>query len=288
MTTNSPKAKKCFCVTPIGDDNSPTRRATTGLIESALKPMLKSMGLDFHVAHEIAAPGSITKQVIEHLLNDDLVIANLSELNPNVMYELAVRHCTGKPIVALAKAGTRLPFDVSDERTIFFADDMAGVEELKPKIKSAVEAALAETEPDNPVYRVSKAQVMRQAVESQPQQYILDRLEALQRTVANIQTALEPVSLNPPPKSWQSTFMLDKKGDIKQLIDAISSEFEVDDAAITAETPEEYFLQIHTSGGNPRTLKYTKIASAFGFQVKSVARADPRTGTPLIRRSAAK
>ena len=179
-----------FCITPVGDENSDIRRATSGLLSAALRPVCADLKIELHVAHEIAAPGSITRQVIEHLLNDDLVIANLTELNPNVMYELAVRHCKGMPVVVIAKLGTRLPFDVADERTIFYADDMAGVEELKPKLKASIEAALEETEPDNPVFRVTKDRVMREAVAGEPQKYVLDRLDGLQRTVSVLSARL--------------------------------------------------------------------------------------------------
>ena len=70
--------KKCFIVTPIGKDGTEVRRAADGLIDSVIEPVCKSLNMEMFVAHRIDTPGSITGQVIEHLLNDDLVIANLT------------------------------------------------------------------------------------------------------------------------------------------------------------------------------------------------------------------
>lgn len=153
--------KKCFIVTPIGDEDSDTFRKAKGVIESVIKPILVEYGFDeTKPAYEINEPGKIGQQVIERIVNDDLVIVNLTGNNPNVMYELAVRHATGKPIISICEKGTILPFDIIDDRTIFFVNDMLGVQELKMKLLDFLkEIKLNSKYTSNPILSSTKLQL---------------------------------------------------------------------------------------------------------------------------------
>lgn len=148
------RTKSCFIITPIGDSNSPIFRKINGVITSTIRPVLQEMGFsDISAAHEINKVGSINTQIVNRIVYDDLVIANLTENNPNVMYELCLRHVVAKPIIHICEKGTVLPFDIKDNRTIFYENDMLGVEELKEKLKKYLEEIDYEKEhTDNPVY----------------------------------------------------------------------------------------------------------------------------------------
>ena len=94
-----------FVIAPIGNNDSAIRRSTDGLIRAAVRPVLEACDLDVVVAHEISEPGSITQQVIEHLLTANVVIANLTGLNANVMYEVGLAHRAQKPVILLTQVG---------------------------------------------------------------------------------------------------------------------------------------------------------------------------------------
>lgn len=179
--------KKCFVITPIGDLGSATRRHTDGLLDAVIKPVLGSLGYDVVVAHEISTPGSITKQVLEHTLSDALVVANLTDLNPNVMYELGVRHAAQLPVVAICQQGTKLPFDIAAERTVFFDNDFQGSLDLKVALEKAVQATDLDGVIDNPVYAAAQRKVLKDAPGiTDPIKYVIDQLSNLQTSVAEL------------------------------------------------------------------------------------------------------
>lgn len=148
------QGKKCFIITPIGNETSDTFRKAKGVIESVIKPVLKANGFDdIKPAYEINVSGMINTQIINRIIEDDLVIVNLTGNNPNVMYELCLRHVVAKPIIHICENGTILPFDIKDNRTIFYENDMLGVEELKEKIILFLTEISYEREyVDNPIY----------------------------------------------------------------------------------------------------------------------------------------
>ena len=202
-TETSNAKKTCFVITPIGGENTPIRRSTEGLIASVIVPVLEGLGFNVKVAHKIAAPGSISTQVIELLLEADMVIANLTGLNPNVMYELAVRHAKRLPVVTIVEYGTTLPFDIVDQRTVFFTDDMSGVTELGPKLKEAVEAAMNDDAPDNPVYRAAEAKVMKDVAQTDFQKYMLEAVNDLKSSVNHLEQSSGRSSVSPDEFSWR-------------------------------------------------------------------------------------
>ncbi|WP_257148083.1 hypothetical protein [Bacillus thuringiensis] len=193
------KDKTCFIITPIGDDQTDIRRAAEGVIDAVIIPSLVEMGFkneNIDVAHRMSNPGSINKQVITSVLECDLAIVNLTNLNPNVMYELAIRHATRKPVVQICQKGTRLPFDITEERTIFYANDMKGVIELQSNFKSMVDQAIDDEEPDNPIYRVIESNtIMKDVKESDPSKYMLDRMESLEKNFSDLITSLKTSEL---------------------------------------------------------------------------------------------
>lgn len=147
----------CFYITPIGEEGSEQRKHSDLFLGSIVEPAVQAFGLRVVRADGIDKPGMITRQIIEYILRSRLVIADLSFHNPNVFYELALRHATRLPIVQVMRAGERLPFDVHQMRTIVI--DNRDIYALVPKIEtyrseiaSQVRSALAaEKELDTPI-----------------------------------------------------------------------------------------------------------------------------------------
>lgn len=140
--------KKCFLICPIGDPGSIEWKRSGQLEEFILKPALGDE-YDIKRADKIPDPGMIPPQIIERLIDDDLVVADLTDTNSNVFYELAVRHAIQKPFIHLMEEtqlrAKKIPFDNAPMRTIPYPGDFDSdkTKDCRMKIREAVKAAVA-------------------------------------------------------------------------------------------------------------------------------------------------
>jgi hypothetical protein len=115
--------KLCFVVGPIGDPDSEVRIHADWFLEEIVEPVFDELGGYSVVrADRISSPGMIDAQVIKHLIDAEVVVADLSALNPNVFYEIGIRHMIQKPIIHMQLVDDKIPFDVSLYRAINFPE----------------------------------------------------------------------------------------------------------------------------------------------------------------------
>ena len=85
VITKIDKVPLCFVIGPIGNDRSPERRHSDLFLHAVIKHVLEASEFGYKVkrADEDADPGMIGDRVISDIINADLVVADLTDLNPN-------------------------------------------------------------------------------------------------------------------------------------------------------------------------------------------------------------
>lgn len=116
--------KRCFVIAPMGEEGTKTRELSDRVYEDFIKEVTKKCNYEAIHPGRILRAGLITPEIIRHVVSDPLVIADLTGGNPNVLYELALRHAVRMPVVQfVAKGHPKLPFNIQETRTIVFDID---------------------------------------------------------------------------------------------------------------------------------------------------------------------
>jgi hypothetical protein len=133
-----------FVVSRIGVKGSPERKSADAWLRNIVEPVCRELQLATVRSDQISAPGRIDAQVGKYLLDSAVVIADLTGLNPNVMYEVGVRHALDLPIVHMAARETDLPFDFRTVRIIDYDASLHPdlVTEARQGLSEAAVAAL--------------------------------------------------------------------------------------------------------------------------------------------------
>ena len=130
--------KICFIVTAIGESGTPTRERADNVYRYLIAPVCEELGYKPVRVDHVNAVDNINETVINYLKTAPMVIADMTEHNPNAFYELGFRQARELPLVPIIKVGERLPFDVITTRTVFYDTDVAKIEDSKENLKSKI------------------------------------------------------------------------------------------------------------------------------------------------------
>lgn len=158
----------CFVAAPIGEPASPTRKRSDSVLKDVVRPGAGECGYEALRADEIDEPGVITNQIIERVISSPMLIADLTDANPNVYYELAIRHLVRKPAIHMIHSTQRPAFDLGGNRTILFDhNDPASVQAARGQLVRQIKAL--EENPslvDNPISITVEVEAFRTAVDT--------------------------------------------------------------------------------------------------------------------------
>lgn len=149
-----PDRDVCFVISPIGKSGTKTFQTFRDALDFVIRPALEGSDYELQVirADDIERPGSFIKDILENLLNSFLVIADLTGQNPNVFYELGVRHALSPRTILIAQSMDDIPSDLREYRTIIYDTSAKGAADFKKRLEKFL-AEIYDTpqRPDNPV-----------------------------------------------------------------------------------------------------------------------------------------
>ena len=138
--------KSVFVVMPIGDQTYGDIAVTEAELRSRYDHLIReallkaSPNLEVMRADDVAAPGAITTDILTRIMHADLVVADVTYPNPNVFYELGLRHaCRNGTIIIRERLGPRAPFDIAHLRHIDYDNTTPGLSTLANRLRSAIE-----------------------------------------------------------------------------------------------------------------------------------------------------
>src|SRR5438067_1699569 len=117
--------RKAFVIMPFADQ-------FRKVYDQGTRPAVESAGFECSRGDDPVGPRNIISDVVEALFNADVVIADITDGNPNVFYELGISHSiANNTIMICQRTAQRLPFDLASYRVIFYDPTPQGIKSLR-------------------------------------------------------------------------------------------------------------------------------------------------------------
>lgn len=261
--------RECFFIAPIGPDGSEIRDRSDGVMNYVVSPAAEKLGLVTIRADKIARPGRITRQVIDHVVGAKAAVVDLTGANPNVYYEMAVRHTARLPTVLIAEADEELPFDIAQMRTIFFDHtSLKSAADCRDQITEHLGAALG-GEVDSPLAASVTINRLEQGTsQEQVLAQLIDGITEIRVRMAEFEKRLAG-GLNPFLEDLFTTLSID---DLRRIADRATSRSSLRQAIL------ERLSYIEAERAHRARLAVTEAQSRLASAQEAVRQAQARAG----------
>jgi O-acetyl-ADP-ribose deacetylase (regulator of RNase III) len=157
----------CFVIMPFGQKKDAQGKPIDfdKVYQDLIKQPIADLGLECIRCDEIEEPGLIHAKMIEKIYHSEVAVVDITLLNPNVFYELGVRHALVDFVTVLIKRrGTKIPFNIQGLNAIEYDyPPQENMDATKAKIVSFVRNGLAQAKVDSLVHQMLSLRVSEEA-----------------------------------------------------------------------------------------------------------------------------
>ena len=129
MKTTKPSV---FVIMPFGEHFN-------DLYTLGIKAAIEAVGADCERVDEQIFTESILQRVYHQIARADIVVAEVSEPNRNVFYEVGYSHALGKTTILVKREAVDIPFDLKDYPHVIYGESIPA---LKTQLRARVEGLM--------------------------------------------------------------------------------------------------------------------------------------------------
>lgn len=251
---------ECGVIMPISATTSHSEKhwlQVLGLVHRTIK----ASGMEPANVWAGEATDRISERIVANIFSHEIIVADISDLNPNVMLELGLRLASKKPTIVISDSTGSIPFDIRDFSILKYPDDLNIVEMesfmtlLSETIKEKLEAF--QENRYSPFLGSIVVDVATPETRSVPlNEIVLDRLEQIGNRLSRLEKQGKPT---PPPVSYGGDSVVSSLGGGKYRA-YYTVPIERSDTAIALLS--NYFEQVHMLGKDTRNSYISAVCEA--------------------------
>jgi hypothetical protein len=111
------------------------------VFEAIITPAVRAAGGLVRRTDQISVVGSIIEEVYKAIEQAHVLICDISNSNPNVMYELGYAHALQKPVIMICHEPEHMPFDVRGLRVLYYDISMANLSATVRELQELIQRA---------------------------------------------------------------------------------------------------------------------------------------------------